>query len=179
MLTQTGYITIAYAAPVAIRDSTTPTGLRVEDQISLTLKAAADEREYQYNLPLGEKTVGLQQLESWQNDRQLVTVFASSLRALPFVHDTSKDEQGNPLKKYQRAGRKVKVGGDLTIETDAFVIFTAYDVRAAASVDLAKEANQAAASYARQQAEFRKRSVQARIEKAKQRVREQEEAAKA
>jgi hypothetical protein len=177
MLTQTGYLTIVYAAPVAMRDAAAPNGLRVEEQISLTLKAAADDREYQYNLPITEKAVGLQQLEAWANERTLVTVFASSLRALPFVHDTAKDEQGNPIKKYQRAGRKVKVAGDLTIETDAFVIFSAYDVRPAGQVDTSKEAQAAAASYARQQAEFRKRSVQARIEKARQRVAEQQEAA--
>ncbi len=177
MLTATGHISIVFAAPVAIRDAAAPNGLRVEEQISLTLKAAADDREYQFNLPISEKAVGLTQLEGWQNEGKQVTVFASSLRALPFIHDTSKDEQGNPLKKYQRAGRKVKVGGDLTIETDAFVILQAYDVRLAGSFDQAKEAEQAHTSYLRQQAEFRKRSVQARIEKAKERVRQQQEAA--
>lgn len=179
MQSSTGHLTMVFAAPVAIRDAAAPNGLRVEDQISLTLKAAADDREYQFNLPINDKTVGLGQLETWQNEGKLVTVFCSSLRALPFVHDTSKDAEGNPLKKYQRAGRKVKVGDGLTVETDAFVIFQAYDVRLAASFDHAKESEQAHASFLRQQAEYRKRSVQARIEKAKERVRQQQEAAEA
>ena len=104
---------------------------------------------------------------------------SSTVRALPFVHDTSKDAEGNPLKKYQRAGKKVTVGQGLTIETDAFVLFSAYDVRLAVQADLDQEAQQAHGEYLKRQAEYRRRSVQARIEKAKQLVEERRTQAKA
>jgi hypothetical protein len=175
MLTQTGNIAIVYAAPVGIPDASAPDGLRVEEQLSVTLKSAADEKEYQFNLPITEKTPALKQLEEWQAEGQLVTILASSVRALPFIHDTSKDAEGNPLKRYQRPGRKVAVGGN-TIEADAFVVFQGYDIRLAGSVDHAQEAH---GEFLKRQAEYRRRSVQARIEKAKERIVAQKEAVKA
>lgn len=177
-LSATGKIALVYAAPVALPDATTADGLRIEEQISLTLKLAADDKEYQFNLPIGEKTVGVPQLETWQVEGKLVTVLAAGVRALPFVHDTSKDADGNPLKKYQRAGRKITVGDGVTVETDAFVVFQAYDVKLAGQLDLEKEAEVAGVSYLKRQAEYRKRSVAARIERAKELVqRKQTEAA--
>jgi hypothetical protein len=178
MFTNSGYITLAYAAPVGYPDPKAPDGLRVEEQISLTLKALSDEKEYQFNLPLGEKTASLKQLEDWQAEGKVVTVFASAVRAVSFVHDTRKDEQGNPLKKYQRAGRKVQVADGLTVETDAFVIFQAYDVRLAGSVDLGQEGQKAHTDFLKRQAEFKRRSVEARIEKARERIAAQQAAAK-
>ena len=178
MLTQTGNIAVVYVAPVGIPDPAAPDGVRVEEQLSVTLKASSDEKEYQFNLPIAEKTPALKQLEEWQAQGQLVTIFASSVRALPFVHDTSKDEQGNPLKRYQRAGRKVAVGANLTIEADAFVVFQGYDLRLAGSVDHAQEAQKAHGEFLKRQAEYRRRSIQARIEKAKERIKQQQEAAK-
>ena len=82
-LAATGKIALVYSAPVALPDATTTDGLRVEEQISLTLKLASDEKEYQFNLPITEHTVALPQLESWQADGKLVTVLASGVRALP------------------------------------------------------------------------------------------------
>ncbi len=178
MLTQTGNIAVVYVAPVGIPDPAAPDGVRVEEQLSVTLKASSDEKEYQFNLPIAEKTPALKQLEEWQAQGQLVTIFAASVRALPFVHDTSKDEQGNPLKRYQRAGRKVAVGANLTIEADAFVVFQGYDLRLAGSVDHAQEAQKAHGEFLKRQAEYRRRSIQARIEKAKERIKQQQEAAK-
>ena len=178
MLTQTGNIAIVYAAPVGIPDGSAPDGLRVEEQLSVTLKSASDEKEYQFNLPITEKTPALKQLEEWQAEGQLVTILASSVRALPFIHDTSKDAEGNPLKRYQRPGRKVSVGGNLTIEADAFIVFQGYDIRLAGSVDHAQEAQKAHGEFLKRQAEYRRRSVQARIEKAKERIKAQQEAAK-
>jgi hypothetical protein len=105
-------------------------------------------------------------------------VFASSVRALPFIHDTSKDAEGNPLKRYQRPGRKVAVGG-ATIEADAFVVFQGYDIRPAGSVDHAQEAQSAHGAFLKRQAEYRRRSIQGRIEKAKERIAAQQEAARA
>jgi hypothetical protein len=178
MLTQTGNIAIVYAAPVGIPDASAPEGVRIEEQLSVTLKSAADEKEYQFNLPISDKTPALKQLEEWQAEGQLVTILASSVRALPFIHDTSKDAEGNPLKRYQRPGRKVAVGGN-TIEADAFVVFQGYDIRLAGSVDHAQEAQKAHGEYLKRQAEYRRRSVQARIEKAKERITAQKEAVKA
>jgi hypothetical protein len=179
MFTTTGHLAIVYAAPVAIRDTTTPDGLRVDDQLSVTLKSASDEKEYQFNLPITEKTPALKQLEEWQAAGQLVTIFASAVRALPFIHDTSKDAEGNPLKRYQRPGRKVTVGSNLTIEADAFVVFQGYDIRPAGSVDHDKEAQAAHGEFLKRQAEYRQRSIQGRIEKARERIKAQQEAAKA
>jgi hypothetical protein len=65
MFTTTGHLAIAYAAPVAIRDTTAPDGLRVDDQLSVTLKSASDEKEYQFNLPITEKTPALKQPDEW------------------------------------------------------------------------------------------------------------------
>jgi len=179
MFTASGTIPLVYAAPVAIPDATAPEGLRVEEQISLTLKSSSDDREYQFNLPITDKTIALGQLEQWQTDGKLVTVLASGLRALPFVHDTSKNADGTPVKRYQRPGRKVTVASNLTIEADAFVVFQAYDVRPAGALDHEQEAQKAHGDYLKRQAEYRKRSVQARIEKARERVRAQQEAVKA
>jgi hypothetical protein len=179
VITQTGHLAMAYIVPVGTPDTTAPKGLRVEDQFSVTLKSASDEKEYQFNLPITEKTPSLKQLEEWQAAGQLVTVFASTVRALPFIHDNSKDAEGNPLKRYQRPGRKVAVGDNLTIEADAFVVFQGYDIRVAGSVDLAQEAQAAHGEFLRRQAEYRRRSIQGRIEKAKERIKAQQEAAEA
>jgi hypothetical protein len=179
MFTATGTIPLVYSAPVGIPDTTAPDGLRIEEQISLSLRSSSDDREYQFNLPITEQAPALGQLEQWQAEGKVVTVLASGLRALPFIHDTSKDQNGNPLKRYQRPGRKVTVGSNVTIEADAFIVFQAYDVRLAGSVDLDQEAQKAHGDYLKRQAEYRKRTVQARIEKARERVRAQQEAAKA
>lgn len=178
MFTESGHIVIVYPQPVAFPDPNAPDGLREEEQLSVTIKAASDEKEYQFNIAITEKTPSLATLEEWQADGKLVTAFASSVRALPFVHDTSKDEAGNPLKKYQRPGRKVQVG-DQQIETDAFVIFAGYDLRLAESLDHAAEATKAHGEFLKRQAEYRKRSVAARIEKARERVVKLREEAKA
>jgi len=165
--------------PTWIPDATSPDRGREEQQLSITVKAASDEKEYAFNLPITDKTVGLQQLEQWQHEGKLITVYSSTVRALPIVHDTSKDAEGNPLKKYQRAGKKVTVGQGLTIETDAFVVFSAYDVRLAGQANLDQEAQQAHGEHLKRQAEYRRRSVQTRIEKAKQLVEERRAQAKA
>jgi hypothetical protein len=177
-ITTTGTLVMYYAAPVWIPDAMHPDGGREDQQLSITLKAAADEKEYQFNLPITDKTPATKQLDEWQAEAKLVTVYSSSVRALSFLHDNTKDEHGNPLKKYQRAGRKVQVG-DVTVETDAFVVFAAYDIRLAGTAELEAEAQKAHGDYLRKQAEYRKRSVQARIEKAKQLVEERRSQAKA
>jgi len=73
----------------------------------------------------------------------------------------------------------VTVGQGLTIETDAFVVFSAYDVRLAGQANLDQEAQQAHGEHLKRQAEYRRRSVQTRIEKAKQLVEERRAQAKA
>jgi hypothetical protein len=176
-MTNTGNIALVYVAPFARPDATAPGGLVIEDQIALTIKASSDEKEYQFNLPITDHTPAMSLLEEWQEQGKLVTVFISTLRAVPFVHDTSKDKDGNPVKKYLRAGKKVAVG-KVIVETDAFVVQQAYDVRLAGSVDLDTEAQKAHGDYLKRQAEYKKRSVQARIEKAKEKVKQaQDEAA--
>jgi hypothetical protein len=178
MFTTTGHLSVVFVQPVGIPDPSAPDGLRVEDQLSVTIKASADEKEYQFNIPIGDKTPSLQQLEEWQAEGKLVTAFASSVRALPFIHDTSKDEAGNPVKKYQRPGRKVTVTANLTVEADAFVVFQGYDLRLAETANLGEEATKAHGEFLKRQAEYRKRSVASRIEKAKERIAAQREAAK-
>jgi hypothetical protein len=179
MLTQTGTIANLFVAPVAYLDAEGPEGVRVEDQINLTLKAAADDKEYQHSLPVKGGTVALKALEDWQAQGKLVTAFASSVRAVPFVHDTRKDEAGNPMKKYLRPGRKLTVGDGLAVEADAFLVFQSYDVQLAEQAGLAKSAEQARGDFLKRQQEFRKRSNQARVEKARQLVDERKAQAKA
>ena len=58
MLTKTGYVTMAFAAPVGFRDAAAPGGIREEEQLNVTLKALGDEKEYQCNLAINDKTVG-------------------------------------------------------------------------------------------------------------------------
>lgn len=169
MNTQTGYIVNLYVAPVAIPDPDSAEGVREEEQINLSLRAAADDKEYNHNIAITPNTIALKTLEEWQIEGKLVTVFSSSLRAVPFVHDSTKDKDGNPVKKYARAGRKVMVG-QLAVETDAFVVFQSYDVQVAETLGLDKPAEKAHGDYIRRQAEYRKRSNLQRIEKAKQLV---------
>ena len=169
MLTGNGTISSVFAQPVGILDANAPDGVREEQQLSLTLKSSSDDRDYQYSIPVRDDTVALAQLEQWMEEGQLVTVFASSCRAIPVLHDTSKDEQGNPIKRYQRAGRKVSVGQQ-QVEADAFIVFQAYDVRLAAQADLAKEAQRAHGEYLKQQREYKRRSVEKRVLQAKERI---------
>jgi len=179
MLTQTGSIVNLYTAPVAFLDVEAPEGVRVEDQINLTLKAAADDKEYQHGLPVKGGTAALKSLEEWQAQGKLVTIFSSSVRAVPFVHDNRKDEAGNPMKKYLRPGRKLTVGEGVAVEADAFLIFQSYDVQLAEQTGLGKSAEQARGDFLKRQQEFRKRSNQARVEKARQLVEERKAQAKA
>jgi hypothetical protein len=178
MFTDTGYLAMCYIAPIGIPDPSAEDRLRVEDQLSVTLKSASDEREYQFNLPITDKTPGLKQLEEWQAEGELVTILASTVRALPFIHDDSKDAEGNPLKRYQRPGRKVAVGANLIVEADAFIVFQGYDIRLAGNVDHAQEAQKAHGEFLKRQAEYRRRSIQGRIDKAKERIKTQQEAAR-
>jgi hypothetical protein len=179
MFSETGYLAMCYIAPVGIPDPSAELGIRVGEQFNITLKSASDEKEYQFNLPVTEKTPGLKQLEEWQAAGELVTILASTVRALPFIHDNSKDTDGNPLKRYQRPGRKVAVGANLVVEADAFVVFQGYDIRLAGSVDHAQEAQAAHGEFLKRQAEYRRRSIQGQIEKAKERIKAQQEAARA
>jgi hypothetical protein len=179
MLTQTGSIVNLFVAPIAFLDAEAPDGVRIEDQINLTLKAAADDKEYQHALPIKGDTAAMKSLEEWQAQGKLVTIFSSSVRAVPFVHDTRKDEAGNPMKKYLRPGRKLTVGEGLAVEADAFLIFQSYDVQLAEQVGLAKSAEQARGDFLKRQQEFRKRSNQARVEKARQLVEERKAQAQA
>lgn len=178
MNAQTGNIVNLYVAPVAFLDADASEGVRVEDQINLTLRAAADQQEYQHNLP-AKGAVTLKTLEEWQAQGKLVTVLSSGLRAIAFIHDNRKDESGNPLRKYQRSGRKVNVGENLAVEADAFVVFQSYDVQLADTVGMGKLAENARGDYIRRQQEFRKRANQARVEKAHQMVEERKAQAKA
>jgi hypothetical protein len=178
MITQTGSIVNHFVAPVAFLDAEAPDGVRIEDQITLTLKATADDKEYQHALPIKGNTAAVKSLEEWQAQGKLVTVYSSSVRAVPFVHDTRKDEAGNPLKKYLRPGRKLTVGEGLAVEADAFLIFQSYDVQLAEQAGLAKSAEQARGDFLKRQQEFRKRSNQARVEKARQLVEERKAQAK-
>jgi hypothetical protein len=179
MFSATGNMAIFYIAPVGLRDPSAELGIRVDEQLSVTLKSASDEKEYQFNLPITEKTPSLKQLEEWQAAGELVTILASTFRALPFIHDNSKDAEGNPLKRYQRPGRKVTVGTNLVVEADAFVVFQGYDIRLAGSVDLGQEAHAAHGEFLKRQAEYRRRSIEGQIEKAKERIKAQQEAARA
>jgi hypothetical protein len=179
MFTESGHIVIVYAQPVAFPDANAPDGLREEEQLSVTIKASSDEKEYQFNLPITDKTPGLKQLEEWQAAGELVTILASTVRALPFIHDDSKDAECNPLKRYQRPGRKVAVGANLIVEADAFIVFQGYDIRLAGNVDHAQEAQKAHGEFLKRQAEYRRRSIQGRIDKAKERIAAQKEAVKA
>ncbi len=177
MFTHTGKITNVYTAPVALIDPTAPDGIRTVEQLNLTIKSSSDDREYQHSLPVDEKTVSVKNLEEWQAQGKLVTVFASSVRAITFAHDLRKDEQGNPLKRYMRSGRKAVVtgadGSSVQAELDAMVVFQSYDVRLAEQVkDLDKEADRAAGDFLRQQQERRRLSNATRIERARQQVEE-------
>ena len=60
-IASTGTISLVFAAPVALPDPAAPDGLRIDQQISLTLKLASDDKEYQFNLPVTEQTIGLDQ----------------------------------------------------------------------------------------------------------------------
>jgi hypothetical protein len=179
MFSSTGHMAIVYPVPVGIQDATAPDGIRVDEQLNVTLKSASDEKEYQFNLPITERTPSLKQLEEWQAAGELVTILASTVRALPFIHDNSKDAEGNPLKRYQRPGRKVTVGTNVVVEADAFVVFQGYDIRLAGSVDLGQEAQAAHGEFLKRQAEYRRRSIQGQIQKAKERIKAQQEAARA
>jgi hypothetical protein len=179
MHSTTGYMAMVFIAPVGLLDPSAEGGVRVDEQLSITLKSASDEKEYQFNLPVTDKTPGLKQLEEWQAAGELVTILASTVRALPFIHDDSKDAEGNPLKRYQRPGRKVAVGTNLVVEADAFVVFQGYDIRLAGSVDHGQEAQKAHGEFLKRQAEYRRRSIQGRIEKANERIAAQKEAVKA
>jgi hypothetical protein len=171
MFTTTGYLKMVFTAPAVVPDATTPGGLRREEQITLAVQASSDEQEYQFTMPITEQTIAVAQLEEWQAGGKAVTVFASSLRAISFTHDTRKDEEGNPIKRYRRAGRKVQVG-EVTVETDAFLIGNAYEVRLAGSVDLDQEAQKAHGEYMKRQALYRQRQVQLRVQQAEERVRQ-------
>jgi hypothetical protein len=59
------------------------------------------------------------------------------------------------------------------------VVFQAYDIKLAGAIDTAKEAERAHGDYLKRQAEIKKRSVAKRIETAKERIKLQQEEAKA
>jgi len=65
------------------------------------------------------------------------------------------------------------------VEADAFLIFQSYDVQLAEQTGLGKSAEQARGDFLKRQQEFRKRSNQARVEKARQLVEERKAQAKA
>jgi uncharacterized protein YlxW (UPF0749 family) len=169
MFTATGHLAMVFDAPAVVPDATSANGLRTEQQLNVSLKAAADEQEYQFTLPITDGTPSLQQLEEWQQAGQLVTVLASAVRAISFYHDTSKDKDGNPVKKYRRAGRRLEVGS-VVVEADAFVGFSAYDIRPAGATDLAQEAQKAHGEYLKRQAQYRQRQVVKRKQQAEERV---------
>ena len=178
MLTQTGNIAIVYAAPVGIPDASAPDGLRVEEQLSVTLKSAADEKEYQFNLPISDKTPASSSSRSGR--RRGSSSPSSRPRSVPCPSSMTpaRMPRAIPSSATSVLAARSAVGGN-TIEADAFVVFQGYDIRLAGSVDHAQEAQKAHGEYLKRQAEYRRRSVQARIEKAKERIAAQKEAVKA
>ncbi len=172
--TNTGDITLILVAKAAVPDPKAEDGWSIVDQLNLTLKSAADEKEYTFTLPVNEQTIAPRQLEEWQQNGTKVTVFCSAVRAQPFVHDTTKDKNGNPLKRYARPGKRVSVVGPknqaVEAEVDAFVSFQAYDVRPAGPFDLLQEAEKAHGDFLKKQMEYRQRSIVEKQRKAEERA---------
>jgi hypothetical protein len=168
MFTITGYCTNHVVLPTFF-----PTGEGTgeeRDQLNVTLKALSDEKEYQFSLDIGpnSKAPGVDQLDGWMAQGTPLTVLAASVRAVPFVHDTTPQKDGS-TKKYARAGRKVMIG-KVSAELDSMVVFQAYEIRPAGQLDLQAEAQAAHGAFLKQQAEYRKRSNAKRIAKAKESV---------
>lgn len=168
--TLTGHIVQAYDEEGAAPDPSTGQW-RIVQQLNVQLKATADEKPYSFTMPITEKTVSLQQLQKWQEEDQEVTVFISSIRAQPFLH-----EEG---KSYPNSGKKVQVKGPKNVavdaEIDAFVALQAYDVQPAGSFDLVDIGKRAHGEYAKQRAQIRSRSVGERKRKASERARKKME----
>ena len=146
----TGTVTLAYVAKAAVNDASAPDGARLIDQIAIEFRAAADDAQYTFNLTPNTATPALEQIQRWRADGTRVTVFCSSIRAQPFVHDTvTKGPDGKP-KSYPKAGKKVQVVGlvgnkptTLDAEIDAFLTFQAYDIQPAGTFDLEEVAKKA------------------------------------
>ena len=160
-----GHIVIFYPESAAIRDP--QTGKYSEgEQMAVVLKAAGDEKEYSFQLPISADLPGEQQLDAWRKANQLVVVSASSVGSTSFEH-MAKDEKGEP-KKYPKPGKIYKVGNK-TIEIGTLSTFTAYGVREATTDDEAR-AKIAQGRYLEQQQQNRMRSIEGRKQKAKART---------
>ena len=91
-----GDITLAWTGPVALNDPDAPDGVREIDQLNLTIKAEADEKEYQCVVPV-DKAPSEDECTHWMEVGQKVTVFYSSIRQSVYGIDrTAKGGMASP-----------------------------------------------------------------------------------
>ena len=166
--TITGDIVLGWIGPVGFSDPDAPDGVREVEQLNLTIRAQADEKEYQCTIP-ADKAPTEDQCEQWQRTATKVTVFYSAPRVNVFAIDrTAKGADGKP--KYIPKDGKKLTAGKTVMEVGSILTFQGYDVQPAGAVNLADLSNAAHGAYLVQQAEYRKRSVAAKKKRAQEQV---------
>ena len=166
--TITGDIVIGWIGPVGFADPDAPDGVREVEQLNLTIRAQADEKEYQCTIP-ADKAPTEDQCEQWQRTGIKVTVFYSAVRVNVFAVDrTAKGEDGKP-RFIPKEGKKLTVGKTV-MEVGNILTFQGYDVKPAGEFNLADLGNAAHGAYLLQQAEYRKRSIAAKKKRAQEQV---------
>ncbi len=172
-----GDIVIAYIAPFALVDPDAPDGVREIEQLNLTLRAEADEKEYQFVIP-ADVAPNEAQCEQWQKTGQKVVVYWNSVRQAVYGIDrTAKGEDGKP--KYVPPNTKKVTVGKNTVEVSQLLTFQGYKVEPAGPVDLSDIGKAAHGAFLLQQAEYKKRSVKAKKEKAAAQVAKKKQEVKA
>ena len=175
--TITGDIALAWTGPVALTDPDAPDGVREIDQLNVTIKAEADEKEYQCVIP-ADKAPSEDECSRWMELGQKVTVYWSSVRQSVYGIDrTAKGPDGKP--KYVPPNTRKVTVGKTTVEVGQIITLQGYKVEPAGQVDLADIGKAAHGAFLKQQADYKKRSVANKKARAAEQVKKRKEEAKA
>lgn len=170
--TITGDVVLAWIGPYAQIDPDAPDGVREVDQLNLSIRAAGDEKEYQCIIP-AEKGPTEAQCEDWQKQGIKVTVFYSTLRVNLFALDpNAKGPDGKPkvVSPMQAKITKALTVGKNALTAGYMLTYQGYKVEAVGTVNLDDEAKFAHGAFLQSQAEWKKRSVAGKKQKAKEQV---------
>ena len=170
--TMTGDLVQGWIGPVAFEDPDAPDGVRIVDQMNITLRASGDEKDHQFTIP-ADKGPTEEQIQQWQRSGTRVTILWSSVRSNVFAIDpNAKDEEGKP--KFRQAGKKLTLG-KVAMEVGSMMTFQGYEVLPAGTLDLEANATRAHGDFLAQRAEYSKRTIVRKRQKAELQVQKKKE----
>ncbi|GEM_PF-1663272 len=139
--------------PTPVLDDNEPTGVRIEQRMQVSLKAASDEAVLTIEFRpgsdgrFGGDAPAENLLTQWIESGDLIQAFCASVRSQPFQHKEGKT--------YRKKGKQIQVGNE-TVEMDTFVVFAGVSMAPlVGGPALEEQVRKARSAYKQNQREYR------------------------